>query len=372
MQSRAKNPKLNPDKKRAGLGLASEVAIFLGILLVNASWFFYSFLGGNYWPVAVISIFISVLLIILIIFKSLETNRSLGEREKKTESAPENQEQPGPATNNKNKELLEANEKLRKMKDDFLKTTQDLFQRETELVQVNKRLRGLDAIKSEFVSVAAHQLRTPLTGIKWSYLTLLEKKTGLLNPEQTKIVKKGLEAIDYAIDTINDLLNTARLEEGKSTLNLEEQPIGPVIQEILKQHEPVIKEKKIKLNVDIPLSSPLSLKFDKEKISIVFDNILANAIKYTPEGGTIGLKVFREKDKIKFKIEDSGIGIPKGELGKVFSKFFRAKNAVSFQTSGSGLGLYVAKNIVEKHGGNISLESEENSGTMVTFTLPVK
>ncbi len=268
-------------------------------------------------------------------------------------------------------ELLKVKDELRKMKGDLLKTTQDLFRRETELERANKKIQELDAIKSEFVSVAAHQLRTPLTGIKWSYLALLEKATGPLNPEQKKIVEEGLEAIDYAIDTTNDLLNTARLEEGKTTINPEEQLIGPVIEEILKQHEPVIKEKKIKTNIDFPFSSPLSLKFDKEKISIVFDNIFANAVKYTPEGGSIDLKVFREKDKVIFKIKDSGIGIPKAELEKVFSKFFRAKNAVSFQTSGSGLGLYVAKNIVEKHGGEISLESEESAGTTVTFSLPV-
>ena len=126
------------------------------------------------------------------------------------------------------------------------------------------------------------------------------------------------------------------------------------------------------MNIDFPFSSPLSLKFDKEKISIVFDNIFANAVKYTPEGGSIELKAFREKDAVVFKIKDSGIGIPKAEQEKVFSKFFRAKNAVSFQTSGSGLGLYVAKNIVEKHGGEISLESEEGAGTTVAFSLPVK
>lgn len=366
-----KNQKLNSDKKTR-LNAFSEVIVLLGIFFINIFWFFCSFWKTNYWPIAAIPILGSILLSVFIILKNQKVKHYFEEQEKRLENTLRYQEQKNLIANSKDKELREANEKLRKMKEAFLKTTHDLFQRETELIQTNKRLRQIDAIKSEFVSVAAHQLRTPLTGIKWSYLTLLDKKTGPLNPEQKKIIEEGLEAIDYAISTINDLLNTARIEEGKSTLNLTEQPIGPVIKEVLKQHEPIIKEKKLKLNVDVPLHSPLSLKFDKEKIAIVFDNILANAIKYTPEGGTIDLKTFREKDEIKFKIKDSGIGIPKEELGKVFSKFFRAKNAISFQTSGSGLGLYVAKNIVEKHGGTISLESEEKVGTTVTFTLPMK
>ena len=180
-----------------------------------------------------------------------------------------------------------------------------------------------------------------------------------------------METIDYAISVINDLLNTARLEEGKTGFNFTVQAIGPIIDEIINQHNPTIKEKKIKMDIDMPLSSSFSFKFDKERLSIVFDNILANAVKYTPPGGKISLKSFRREKDIQFKISDTGIGIPKKDMDKIFSKFYRSKNAIGFETSGSGLGLYVAKNIIEKHGGTITLESEENRGTTFTITLPI-
>jgi len=367
-----KTPKMKSIQKETRLSLISGIILFLGLLIVNLFWLFYSLLGKNHWLMAGISVFASFLIFVFLVFRGLRKNHLAKDSGEKESDSKEEQKSVTFSQSNSSGEVQKTNEDFRKLKEEFSKTTQALFQRETELIQANKKIQELDAIKSEFVSVAAHQLRTPLTGIKWSYLALLEKETGSLNPEQKKIIEEGLEAIDYAIDTTNDLLNTARLEEGKTTISPEEQPIGPVIQEILKQHEPVIKEKKIKMNIDFPFSSPLSLKFDKEKISIVFDNIFANAVKYTPEGGSIELKAFREKDAVVFKIKDSGIGIPKAEQEKVFSKFFRAKNAVSFQTSGSGLGLYVAKNIVEKHGGEISLESEEGAGTTVAFSLPVK
>jgi len=125
------------------------------------------------------------------------------------------------------------------------------------------------------------------------------------------------------------------------------------------------------MEIDVPLSSSFSFKFDKEKIAVVFDNILANAVKYTPPKGKISIKSFRREKDVQFKISDTGIGIPKKDIDKVFSKFFRSKNAVSFETSGSGLGLYVAKNIIERHGGTITLESEEGKGTTFIITLPI-
>jgi len=269
------------------------------------------------------------------------------------------------------KSLEEANKKLEGINQEFMETTKKLFEREKELTRANKRLQEVDNVKSEFVSVAAHQLRTPLTGIKWSYTALLDKDTGPVNQAQREIIEKGMETIDYTISVINDLLNTARIEEGKTGFNFTVQPIGPMFQEILKQHQATIDEKKINMVVDVPLSSSFSFKFDKERLTIVFDNILANAVKYTPPEGTISIKSFRREKDIQFKISDTGIGIPKKDIDKIFSKFFRSKNAVGFETSGSGLGLYVAKNIVEGHGGKIELESEENQGTTFTITLPI-
>ncbi|OGI25190.1 MAG: hypothetical protein A3J76_03275 [Candidatus Moranbacteria bacterium RBG_13_45_13] len=359
------------DLKRANLGWPGIFIFFLGILLINSIWFaLFPDSGQKYF--ALVGAATTSLLLGFFLFyrikKYLEKNQNIQQevvdfyRKKisETKKSSEREEQ-----------LEKTNEKLRKTNQEFMETTRKLFERETELKKANQRLQEVDNVKSEFVSVAAHQLRTPLTGIKWSYTTLLEKDTGPLNKVQKEIVEKGLETIDYAISVINDLLNTARLEEGKTGFNFTVQPIGPIIQEIVSQHKAVIEEKKIEFIVDVPLSSSFSFKFDKERIAIVFDNILANAVKYTPPGGKVSIKSFRSEKSIQFKISDTGIGIPKKDLDKVFSKFFRSKNAVGFQTSGSGLGLYVAKNIVEKHGGSVEVESEERKGTTFTITLPI-
>jgi len=344
---------------------------FLGLVAINLVWFlFFPNPGQKYLALSATTV-LSLLMGFFLIYRNSKSSAKVQEIQVKIEESQDKKPSEGRNSSQRERELEKINEKLRKTNQEFMETTKKLFEREAELTKANQRLQEIDNVKSEFVSVAAHQLRTPLTGIKWSYTTLLDKNTGPVNKVQKEIAEKGLETIDYAISVINDLLNTARLEEGKTGFNFTVQPIGPIIEEIINQHKAIIEEKKIELAVDVPLSSSFSFNFDKERMAIVFDNILANALKYTPPGGRISLKSFRSEKTIQFKIADTGIGIPEKDLDKVFSKFFRSKNAVGFQTSGSGLGLYVAKNIVEKHGGTVELESEENRGTTFTITLPI-
>jgi signal transduction histidine kinase len=369
-ETKMEEKKLSPE--RASLGWPSILIFFLGILALNFILFLSFLMTDERNALLIASFFLSLILIFFLIYKNRKIiqepsrekqsvlNGGGGETKKKAEASSENED-----------ELKAVKEKLRETNEECAKTTKKLFDREMELKKANQRVREIDSVKSEFVATAAHQLRTPLTGIKWSYTTLLENDTGPLNDIQRQIVEKGFETIDYAISVINDLLNTARLEEGKTGFTFTEQPIGPIIQEILAQHRETIKEKKIKLVVDAPLDSPFAFKFDKERMSIVFDNLLANAIKYTKPGGEISIKSFRSEREVQYKIADSGIGIPRKDFDKIFTKFFRAKNAIGFETSGSGLGLYVVKNIVEKHGGRVNVESEENIGTTFTITLPL-
>src|SRR4030043_1536678 len=239
------------DLKRANLGWPGIFIFFLGILLINSIWFaLFPDSGQKYF--ALVGAATTSLLLGFFLFyrikKYLEKNQNIQQevvdfyRKKisETKKSSEREEQ-----------REKTNEKLRKTNQEFMETTRKLFERETELKKANQRLQEVDNVKSEFVSVAAHQLRTPLTGIKWSYTTLLEKDTGPLNKVQKEIVEKGLETIDYAISVINDLLNTARLEEGKTGFNFTVQPIGPIIQEIVSQHKAVIEEKKIEFIVDV-------------------------------------------------------------------------------------------------------------------------
>mgnify|MGYP003394111842 CR=1 FL=1 len=247
-----------------------------------------------------------------------------------------------------------------------------LVRRDMELTGANMRLQELDKTKSEFVSVAAHQLRTPLTALRWSYHALLDGDIGPINEDQKKIMRDGLHATLQLIALINDLLNVARIEEGRFGFTFTLQPFEPVLENSLPRFEKIAREKAIILLYEpAPVRLP-PLFLDAEKIGIVVDNLLDNALKYTPPGGSVTLRTFFDASHIRVEVADTGIGIPKDQIHRIFTKFFRTTNAMLFQTSGNGLGLYVAKNIVETHGGTMTIESAEGKGTTFTFTLPIK
>lgn len=246
-----------------------------------------------------------------------------------------------------------------------------LIRRDIELTEANTRLIALDRNKSEFVSVAAHQLRTPLTGIRWTFNALQDEDIGTLTVEQQKIVENGLKSSIRMIDLINDLLNVARIEEGRFGLHFTRQPFIPLIQKAVERIQKLAEEKGVTLALNIALPLPL-LDIDEEKMSIALENVFNNAIKYTPPGGTVSVSTALVKEGVKLVVADTGIGIPKDQLQRIFTKFFRADNALRFQTSGSGLGLYVVKNVVEGHDGTLAIASVEDKGTTVTIILPVK
>ena len=264
--------------------------------------------------------------------------------------------------------------RLNNQLNDFLKENYEvgkiLVRRDIELTEANNRLMALDASKSEFVSIAAHQLRTPITGIRWTFNALLDKETGELNGDQEKMLEDGLKSSIRMIDLINDLLNVARIEEGRFGFQFKKQPFGLIMEAAVERHHKAIEEKGIMLFIDVQAGLP-ALALDEEKINIALDNMLDNAIKYTSPGGSLTIKMFEEKGDVHTVISDTGIGIPHKQLERLFTKFFRADNALRFQTSGSGLGLYVVKNIIESHGGMVSVQSEENKGTSISFTIPI-
>ncbi|MDD3486932.1 MAG: HAMP domain-containing sensor histidine kinase [Candidatus Moranbacteria bacterium] len=255
--------------------------------------------------------------------------------------------------------------------EDFDQITRQLVKRELELNRANQKLAELDKAKSDFVSVAAHQLRTPLTGIKWSYTALLDPDTGPLNPDQKEIIEKGLASISNTIDLINDLLNVAHIEEGKMEFHIKRQPILPLARKAVEGIKLMADEKKISLFIEIPEDAGFpETNIDADKMELVFANLLDNAVKYTPNGGRIDFNISQEQGSIKAVIQDSGIGIPKSQKNRLFTKFFRAENAVGVQTSGTGLGLYMVKKIIDRHGGKILVDSIENQGTSFVVTVP--
>ena len=231
------------------------------------------------------------------------------------------------------------------------------------------REKELDNLKSQFISVAAHQLRTPLAAVKWIFELVLSSDLGDLNDEQRKFLSKGHESNERIINLVNDLLNVSRIEEKKFSYILKDYNFLEVLDTVLSDFDGIAKEKKITLNIEKP-SQLKDVKMDKEKMSMVLQNVIDNAIKYTPEHGKVHITVKNDDRYVNFFVEDKGVGIPATDMDRLFSKFFRATNVVRMQTEGSGLGLFIVKEIVEKHKGTIGIESEEGKGTKVTIRIP--
>lgn len=272
----------------------------------------------------------------------------------------------------RDREMVETNARLRELLTELESVGKMLVRRDLELSRANTRLEELDQIKSEFVSIAAHQLRTPLTGIRWSYQTILDRDGAMLTTEQRRLLESGLGASLRMIDLVNDLLSVARIEEGRFGIRLRKQPITPLIEQILARYAMLGKEKGVIFSLKIPQDMSLpDLVFDEDRISLVLDNLLDNALKYTEPGGTVQLRAEQEADHVRIAVQDTGVGIPVSQLHRVFTKFFRADNAIRLHTSGTGLGLYVAKNIIERHDGTIEVKSGEGKGSTFSFTLPI-
>ena len=232
------------------------------------------------------------------------------------------------------------------------------------------REKMIDKLKSEFISIAAHQLRTPLSAIKWSIRMILDGDAGELNEEQDEILTKGYESNERIIILVNDMLNVSRIEEGRFGYSFEMSSFHEVFEQVSTNLAQRIKEADLKFEIKIPEKVP-NIYMDKTKMTMVLQNLLENAVKYTQAHGRLSLLLEVEDKFIKIKVKDNGVGIPKDDQEKLFSKFFRASNVIRLQTEGSGLGLFIVKNVVEKHGGKILCNSEEGLGTEFIVTLPI-
>lgn len=232
-------------------------------------------------------------------------------------------------------------------------------------------LREFDRMKSGFLSVAAHQLRTPLSGIKWVFKLLLDEDLGQLSEDQRQMLKRGHETSEKMAELVDGLLNVSRIENGKFGYKFEKNDIQGLMAELVGNSELMCKEHNINLRFENRAREVGILVFDREKLLIAFQNIVDNAIKYTLPGGSVMISMAGQGNYLEIKVSDTGVGIPKGEVPKLFAKFFRAANVIHLQTEGSGLGLFIAKSIILRHGGQISVSSVEGRGTTFTITIPL-
>lgn len=243
----------------------------------------------------------------------------------------------------------------------FLKVIRDRS-REVELLKV----------KTEFISVAAHQLRTPITQIKWAAETFVKGDLGKLSGEQEPIIKQVSKTADKLIEMVDDFLNLAKIEEGKFGYEFEKSDLISLIQEVLEYFESLAKERNVRLIFYKPEQTPPPLLMDRRRIMLVLQNLVENAIRYNVKNGEVRVRADWLKDKpyVQVSVEDTGLGIPEKDLPRIFSKFFRSENVMRVETEGSGLGLFIVKNIVKRHGGDIWVKSVEKRGTTFTFVLP--
>jgi len=232
------------------------------------------------------------------------------------------------------------------------------------------REKVVEKLKTEFVSLAAHQLRTPLSAIKWTLKMLLDGDLGKVEGEQREYIKRTYQSNERMISLINDLLNVTRIEEGRYLYKPVPTDLGSVIDFVINSLKEKIEKRKVKVVFARPQKKLLKVKVDVEKIRLAIHNLINNAVSYTHVGGKVTVSLRNNKEGVEFKVSDNGIGISKDEQKRVFTKFFRGNNAVRKETTGTGLGLYITKNVIEAHGGKIWFESEEGKGSTFYFTLP--
>ena len=234
------------------------------------------------------------------------------------------------------------------------------------------REKIIERMKTEFVSLAAHQLRTPLSAIKWTLKMLLDGDLGAITNEQKDFIGKTYQSNERMIHLINDLLDVARIEEGRYIYKPTITNLETIVQYVTNSYQEETERKKLNLKFLKPKTKLPQVSVDVEKIKLVIQNLLDNAIRYTPSGGQVTISLKSGIKEIELAVADSGVGIPQGQKTRVFTKFFRAPNVMRMDTEGSGLGLYITKNIIEAHGGKIWFKSEEGKGTTFYFTLPIK
>lgn len=232
----------------------------------------------------------------------------------------------------------------------------------------------VDQAKTEFVSLASHQLKTPLTTIKWMTEALLNGSVGALLPDQQQYITNIQQAGQRMIEMVNDLLNVSRIELNTLSLQQEEIDVCDLAQGVVDEQKHTADEKKLSVKLICDPSLP-HIHGDKNLIRMVFQNLVSNAIKYTPANGSVECEITASgvmHKMIYIRVTDTGIGIPKDEWGRVFEKLHRASNAQMLIPDGTGLGLYVVKTIVDHAGGKITFESEVNKGTTFNVSLPIQ
>ena len=245
----------------------------------------------------------------------------------------------------------------------------EVKQRE-KLQELTDRLKAMDKQKDEFISMAAHELRAPMTAIKGYVSMVLEGDTGDIPEKARGFLADANNINDRLIRLVNNMLNVGRIEEGRMVYQIEEENLSNAVRMVFSQFAPEAERKGLEYKLEIPSHIKDKVKVDPDRVQEIIGNFLSNAVKYTDKG-FIKVKLSQhDSGRIRCEVVDTGPGISKEEQEKLFQKFHRVESNVG-KTTGTGLGLYICKLLVEKFGGKIGIKSESGKGSVFWFELPI-
>ena len=267
-------------------------------------------------------------------------------------------------------DLTEARTRMQDQIKEMDKVAKLLVRRDFEFMQANEFLREMDEAKSRFVSIAAHQLRTPLSGVTWTMQMLLSGDFGKLSKDQKEVLQEAYSTLQHLVALVRDLLSVARIEEGRTKFSLATVSVQDICTRVFKESAIAAESKKIDLKLSLPKKSLPNVRGDATNLMMAVHNIVDNAIIYTRKEGSVEIGAKKHEDRVMIFVKDTGVGIPEDQRLLIGQKFFRADNVVKERVHGNGLGLYIVKKILEHHSTNLEFTSEEGKGSTFFFTLP--
>lgn len=241
-----------------------------------------------------------------------------------------------------------------------------------KLKMENEELKKQNSVKSDLISISAHQLRTSLSALKWILKMFLDRDLGSISIEQENFIKKAYISNERMITLVNDMLTLTHAEETALQFKLEKIDLIKLIDEVVFEFSGESSKKHIELIFIKPETILPDMYCDKEMIRVVFQNLIENAMKYSNDGDKVFLSIKQNDNDIEISVRDKGIGIKEENKDKIFDKFYRAENAKEKDPIGSGLGLFTTKSIIEYHKGKIWFENNQGgAGTTFYFSLPI-
>ncbi|MBI4121826.1 MAG: HAMP domain-containing histidine kinase [Parcubacteria group bacterium] len=235
-----------------------------------------------------------------------------------------------------------------------------------------KKLKEVEALKDEFISMASHELRTPITSLRGYLSMMVEGSLGEMSPLAKEKATMMSGSADRLNDLVEDLLNVSRIEQGRLSLNLELADVSAIIKAVMAELDVQARQKGLTFSYEAPVEPLPQLLLDPNRLKQILINIIGNAIKYTPKGSVIITTVLREDNLVEIKCADTGLGMTAKEREKLFSKFYRVKNKETETIKGTGLGLWITKQLIELMEGEVLVDSIKGVGTQMTLLFPVK